>query len=149
VIERRRWPEAGKVGRLADDVPPVAHVANGSQHISPEAWEQGPIQQRNPRHHNRKHQEKGGQEPPRPPEPEVTEPEAPYGRSLAEKQICYQVAAQGKEHTNAEQAPWCPGRIQVVRDHGKHRNGPQPVEAWHVALGTTDRLRHDALPRHQ
>jgi hypothetical protein len=29
-----------------------------------------------------------------------TEPEAPYGRSLGEEQIRYQVAAQGTEHTN-------------------------------------------------
>src|SRR5215207_3659612 len=60
VIQRRWWPEAGEVGCLAKNVPPVAHVANGSEHVSPEAREQGPIQQRNPRHYNREHQEKGG-----------------------------------------------------------------------------------------
>src|SRR5918993_3698068 len=143
---QRRWPEAGEVGCLANNVPPVAHVANGGEHVSPEAREQGPIQQRNPSYHNCKHQEKGGQEPPRPPEPEVTELEPPRSLSLAEEQICYEVAAQGKEHTNAKQPPRGPGWIQVVRYHGEHREGPQSVEPWHVALGMPDRFRHGALP---
>src|SRR5918994_1336322 len=60
VIQRRWWPEPGEGGCLANNVPPVAHVANGGEHVSPDAREQGPIQQRNPRHYNRKHQEKGG-----------------------------------------------------------------------------------------
>jgi hypothetical protein len=34
----------------------------------------------------------------------------------------------------------------VVGDHGKHRNGPQPVEPWHVALGTPYWLRHATRP---
>ena|SRR5829696_762468 len=125
-------------------MPPVAHVGDGGEHISPEAGELGPIQQRNPRYYHRKHQEEGGKEPPRPPEPEVAELEASRGLPLAEEQIRYQVTTQGKEHTNPEQPPWCSARIQVVGDHGY---GPQPVEPWHVTLGAPYRLRHDASPQ--
>ena len=61
VVERRRWPEASEVGGLADDVPPVAHVDGGGGHVSPEARQLGGVDQGDPGHHHREHQEEGGQ----------------------------------------------------------------------------------------
>src|SRR5829696_4121751 len=72
--------------------------------------------------------------------------DASRGLPLAEEQICYQVTTQGKEHTNAEQPPWHPAWIDVVGDHGEDGDGPEPIEPWHVALGTPYRLRHDGRP---
>jgi hypothetical protein len=69
------------------------------------------------------------------------------GVSLPEEQVGYQVTTQGKEHTHAEQTTWSPAQLQVVGDDGEHRDGPQPVEPGHVALGASDRLRHDASSR--
>src|ERR687886_1607019 len=149
VIEHWRRSELRKIGGVAEDVPPVAHVDGGSDYVLPEGRQLGSVQQRDPHHYHCQHQEKGRQEPPGSPKPEVAEPKVADGVSLSEKQVGYQVTTQGKEHTYAEQTPLGPAQLQVVGDDGKHRKGPQPVEPRHVALGTSDRLRHDNSPRNR
>src|SRR5919202_732525 len=121
--------------------------SSGSGYAPPEARQLGALQQRDPCHHHVQHQKKGRQEPPSPPKPEVAESKVAEGVSLPEEQVGYQVTTESEEHAHSEQPPLGPAQLQVVGDDGKHRNGPQPVEPGHVALGTSYRLRQDAPPR--
>jgi hypothetical protein len=96
---------------VAGDVPPVAHVEDGSDYVSPESRQLGSVQQHGPHHHHRQHQEKGRQKPPSPPKPEVAKPKMADDVSLSKEQVGYQVTTQGKEHTHAEQTSLGPAQL--------------------------------------
>ncbi len=141
VVERRGRAEAGEVGDVLEDQPPVADVERRRGHRFAERHRLGPAGDRDPGHDHHEHREEGGQEAPRPPQPEAGQPPAP-ARPLREQDVRDQVAAQGEEDPDAQEPARSPPEAQVIGDHGEHGHGTQPVQPRHVALAAPCGLRH-------
>ena len=147
VAQRGRRAEAGEVGDVLVDHPPVAEVPGRRPDRSPQVRKRRGLGQGHPRHHHHQHHEQRGQQAPGPPQPEVGEPQASPGGPLAQQKVGDEVAAQGEEHPHAEEPPGSPAQAQVIGDHGQHGDGAQPVEPGHIALAAADGSRHIAVPR--
>ena len=121
VPERRRCREPGKVRGVLRDQPPVADVARCRGHRAAQRRELRPLQQGDPGGDNGQHDEQRGQEPARAALPEAEEPQ-PAGRGLlGQQQVGDEVAAQGEEDADAEQAALSPAEADVVGDDGQDR----------------------------
>jgi hypothetical protein len=145
VVERRGRREAGEVGDVVEDQPPVVEVAGGAQRGGAEVGRLVRADQRHPGHHHGEHQEEAGEQAAGAGSPERLQPDPAFVH-LVEQDVGDQVAAEGEEHTHAEQPAFGPAEFEVVEDHADHRDRAQPVEARHVAIGSLYRFRHRESP---
>ena len=77
-----------------------------------------------------------GQQAPRAGEPELAELD-PARVDLREQHVGDQVAAEGEEDADPQQAAGDPVGAEVVGEYAQHRDGPQTVESGHVALAAS------------
>lgn len=126
---------------MLEDQLPVADVERGGDRGVPELRRLGGAEDRHPGDDDDEHQEEGGEQAPRPAQPEVDQPHVAAGH-VGEQDVCDQVAAEGEEDPHAEQPARSPPEFQVIRDDGEHGDRSQPIEAGHVALAAPDWFRH-------
>ena len=146
VVERRRRGEPRVVGGVLADVPPVAHVEHRRDDVTAEPGDEGPGDHVHPDGDDRQHHEQRGQQPPRPPQPEVAELDPPARRPLPDQDVGDEVAAQREEHADPEQPALRPAVAEVIGDHRRHGERAQPVEPRQILLVALHRFRHDLAP---
>ena len=144
VPEGRRRAELGEVGDVVEDVPPVAHVEDSRRQVAPQGHQLAPVEQRGPAHGHEQHDEEGGQEPSRPTDPEMLQPDPAVAPVLGHQEIGDQVSREHEEDLHAEQPARRPPEVEVVGDHGQHGHGTDPVQPRQVGAGSLDRSRHGA-----
>ncbi len=141
MVERRRRREAGEVGDVVEDQPPVVEVTDGAELGHAKVAGLMRADHGHPSHHHDQHQEEGGQQAPGAGQPEGLQFD-PALVDLVEQDVGDQVAAEGEEDADAEQAPFRPVEFEVVEDDAEHRDRAQAVEARHVALAAPYWFRH-------
>src|SRR5215469_741437 len=122
MVKRSGRREPGKVRLALHDRIPVAPIGGRRTNDAAQAFQPGPVQQRDPRGDYCQHHEQCGQQPARPPNPEIAEMRFASNKPSAEQQISYEVAAESKEHANTEQAAWCPAELLVECDDSYYRD---------------------------
>jgi hypothetical protein len=140
VLQHRRTPGRHEVGLLVRDEPPVGDVADGG--------EQHPVQGGElvaPHHRCRGHggqdERERRQQPPGAAAVEADHVDAPGAPELVDEQPGDEVAADHEEQVDAEEAARQRRRGEVVDDDGRHRQGPQPVQAAKAPPGAGPRRR--------
>src|SRR6185312_9654851 len=88
------------------------------------------------------HQEERRQQAPGATEPEAPEVDHPAAAPLAEQDVGDQVAGEGEEDADPEQAAGRPAEAEVEADDRQDRDRAQAVQPWHVALAARDRFGH-------
>jgi hypothetical protein len=117
---------------MAEDQEPVGDVAHGRHRLAPQPrhlpWQEHHAEGQRCHH---QHVE-GRQEPPRPPEPEALEVDAPLGAPLGEQEGAYEVAANDEEDLHPQEAARHPGELGVVEEDRTDGEGAQAVQAGAV-----------------
>ena len=142
VVERAGRGEAGEVGDVAEDQLPVADVEGRGDDAVAELLRLGGAEDRHPGDDDDEHREQRRQQAPGAGEPEAAEPDVAAARQLREQDVGDQVAAEGEEDADPEQAAGRPAEAEVEGDHGEDGDGAQPVQPGHVALVALDWFRH-------
>jgi hypothetical protein len=129
---------------VGEDQPPVVEVAGGGERGGAEIGRLVGADQGHPGHHHGQHQEEAGEEAAGAGQPERLQPD-PAPIHLVEQDVGDQVAAEGEEHTHAQQPAFGPTEFEVVEHHADDGDRAQPVEARHVALSALYRFRHRTI----
>ena len=146
VVERLRRRELGEVGDVMEDQPPVLEVEERAARGLAEVGGLVRADHGHPGHdHDQQHDQRREQAP-RPGEPEPREVDPPPSLHLREQQVGDQVAAEGEEDADPQQAAGDPVGAEVVGEYAQHCDCPQTIESGHVALAGLDWLGHGWLP---
>jgi hypothetical protein len=129
-----------------EDQPPVVDVERCRDRVAPHGGQLGRLGQRHPGQDRHQHREQRGQKAARSPQPEIAEADPPAAIPLVDQQVGDEIAAEGEEDADPQHASRSPGQLEVVGDDGQDGDRPQSVQAGHVALAVSDRLRHAWLP---
>ena len=127
-VAQQRWV-AGVVRHVADDLAPVAEVAERPRHVPSHAA--ALLRRPDGERHHRHHREDDGerrQQPPCAPQPEPPEVGAERRLVLVEQERRDQEPGDDEEHLDADPPAVHPREPGVVADHGDDRQGAQPVE---------------------
>jgi len=132
VAEEGRPLEGIEVGLVAEDEVPVGEVEERGQRVATQLVDPVRLDDRGEDHRHRDQDSDGGQQPPRPAQPEAAQPQVAVAAELAEQQRGDQVAADHEEDVDPEEAPRHPADAGVVEEDGEHGERPQGVDAWQV-----------------
>jgi hypothetical protein len=142
VVQRLFRREAREVGHVGGDLLPVVDVEDRRDDRLAELIRLGGAEDRHPGDHDQQHQEQRRQQAAGAGEPEAAEVDRPAAHELAEQDVGDQVAGEGEEDADPEQAAGRPAEAEVEADDRQDRDRAQAVQPWHIALSARDRFGH-------
>ena len=142
VIERSRTGESVEVGHAGRDRGPVRDVEQGSQGLARPGGQGTAVDDEGRDEDDEQHQDDGRQQAPGPSQPEVLEVKVSGAVPGRQQDGRDQVAAQGEEDPDPEQAARHPRSTEVVHDDRDHRNGADTVESRQIRCFMANRAWH-------
>ena len=142
VIERSRTGESVEVGHAGRNRGPVRDIEQGSQCLARPGGQGTAVDDEGRDEDDEQHQDDGRQQAPGPSQPEVLEVKVSGAVPGRQQDGRDQVAAQGEEDPDPEQAARHPRSTEVVHDDRDHRNGTDTVESRQIRCFMANRAWH-------
>ena len=144
VQQRRRVGEGREVALPSNREVPVRRIEERREGVTAHP-RQGRRRRSEPPDDGDRHQDEQqrGQQPARPPDPEVTQRDGAGTPLLAQQQTGDQVAGEHEEHVDAQEAAAGPCHARVVEHDGGDGECPQPVQRGQVRLLPPARTARD------
>ena len=124
MVEGRGRTEAGEVGDMLKDQPPIADVEQRGSDRFAEAGRLVGTDHRHPGEHHSEHQKEGGQQASGATQPKAAEPDRAPPRPLGEQEIGDQVTAEGEKDADPKQPAGCPAEAEMKGDDREHGQRP-------------------------
>ena len=145
MVERSGAPESLEIGDTGLDRRPVAHVEHCGKRLGQPRVPLVGLGDGGSDQNNRQQQHHSRQQAAGPPNPEILEVDLAGPAPGPQQNAGNQVAAEGKEHANTEEAALHVGHPEVVPDDGHDAERAQPVQPGHIGTGLSDRAGHELL----